>query len=784
VLLILAALAVILPPPWSSLALLLVIAGPVGGVTATRRADLRTLVITRRGRLAVILALLAVILLALATYAFRPQPESLIHYRPTRGPEVYYAITAPWLLVGGWLVLLAALALTRRLPSFPVPLAAPLTTRRSRWRWPVLLVGVLLLGAFAEINGWLLGIEMLAGRSPHTQFVLLVGGIVCLVVGFSSPLPTFGRHPLSKYGERTSRSPDSSSPRVERGPEGEVNTKPAQQGAYGNTPLRATLGGSETRPYKGFTQSRFAELALLLLLTGFALGVRFWNLGESVRVLVDEGHFALGVTHFWEFDDIRLLEPMPTSASFPFIFSYGQMWGVELFGRSFLGLRAFSAVLGALTVPALYLLARSLYDRPTAWAAALILVTFPPHVHYSRLGLNNIADPFFGTLALACLVHGLRSGRRRDYALAGVLLGLTQYFYDGGRVLYPALAFGWLLGGVVVWRPRPPLRGIVIAALAFGLVAAPVYYALAGMDFPVFNRLDKTALDSEEYWARDREPDNLLTRVVHFHASLSMYVNAPENTFVYYYIYYDGKHPLVLEWFVPAFMLGIGIALWRWRTPGILPVLWLLGTSLGNALLVESAVSARYVVAFPALALLIAVGLRYTLPLLWPPRWPESIQRLILAALVLTIITWQALYYFGPHLDLFNREVRLHVNYDVEDALLRAQDFAPFTEIHIIATRVLPQSDAQWFANFLADDLIVTIQAPEDVQVVDLKQLPREVDHAFFVPADEPATLATLEAVFGFYPIQTTPYDVPHGKALLLYYVPALPEALRPPAKG
>jgi hypothetical protein len=751
VLLILAALAVILPPPWSSLALLLVIAGPVGGVTVTRRADLRALVRTRRARLAAILALLAVILLALAAYAFRPQPESLIHYRPTHGPEVYYAITAPWLLVGGWLVLFAALALTRRLPPFPVALAAPLTTRQSRWRWPVLLVGILLLGAFAEINGGLLGIETLAGRSPHTQFVLLVGGIVCLVVGLGAPSAETWLYPV---------------------------------GAIHEWPLQAALGGSETRPYKGFTQSRFVELALLLLLTGFALGVRFWNLGESVRVLVDEGHFALGVTHFWVFDDIRLLEPMPTSASFPFIFSYGQMWGVELFGRSFLGLRTFSAVLGALTVPALYLLARSLYDRPTAWAAALILATFPPHVHYSRLGLNNIADPFFGTLALACLAHGLRSGRRRDYALAGVLLGLTQYFYDGGRVLYPALAFGWLLGGAVVWRPRPPLRGIVIAALAFGLVAAPVYYALAGLDFPVFNRLDKTALDSDEYWARDREPDNLLTRVVHFHASLSMYVNTPENTFVYYYIYYDGKHPLVLEWFVPAFMLGIGIALWRWRTPGVLPVLWLLGTSLGNALLVESAVSARYVVAFPALALLIAVGLRYTLALLWPPRWPERYQRLILAALVLTITTWQALYYFGPHLDRFNKEVRLHVNYDVEDALLRAQDFAPFTEIHIFATRVLPQNDAQWFANFLADDLIVTIQAPEDVQVVDLKQLPREVDHAFFVPADEPATLATLEAVFGFYPIQTTPYDVPHGKALLLYYVPALPEALRPPAKG
>ena len=78
---------------------------------------------------------------------------------------------------------------------------------------------------------------------------------------------------------------------------------------------------------------------------------------------------------------------------------------------------------------------------------------------------------------------------------------------------------------------------------------------------------------------------------------------------------------LVLPYAVPALLLGVVFAAWRWRTPGVLPLIWLLGTSAGNALLVESAVTARYVAAFPALALLIALGIGEALALLWPRRW-------------------------------------------------------------------------------------------------------------------------------------------------------------------
>ena len=691
----------------------------------TRRKARRFLAIlaAHRDALAGMLAVLAVTCMVLSAYGFQPTIESLVHYRPTPGPKDYYDSRAPWGALVGAVLMVGALALSRRVPNpLPARSSTALTVLRPLWAWVLVVPGMLLLLAATEINSWLFGIPWLQTVSPlttpHAQFALLAGGLVLVGAG---------------------------------------------------------LGGVIWPRRSAVSRAAKLELTLVLVLTALALGVRFWQLGDTVRVLVDEGHFALGVTYFWEFPDAKLLAPMPTSASFPFIFSYGQAGMVAIFGRNFLGLRALSAVCGALTIPALYLLARELFDRTTALTAALVLLTFPPHVHYSRLALNNIADPLIGTLALALLARGLRTRQRWAYALGGVMLGLTQYFYEGGRILFPLLVVGWLAGGFVVWRapgsPRPSPRGVVIAVLAFVMVAAPVYLTLAGLDFPLFDRMDKTELRAD-YWDLDREPDNLNARVARFKHSLLAYVNAPENTLYHYYLYYGGKHPLVLEYTVPAFLLGLVIAAWRWRWPGVLPLIWVMGTSAGNALLVESAVSARYVVVFPALALLIALGIRFTLLLIWSTRRFLRVQTALVILSAVVIAVAQGAYYFGPFLDLFEREVRLHIMADAEDALLRSQEFPPGTQIHLIADLILPEGDAQRFMNFLAGDLTVTVMAPEQVTEAYLRGLPRDVDHAFFFA---PYTMSTLPlvTVFGTQPVRHSPYDVPDDKALALIYVSA-----------
>ncbi len=89
---------------------------------------------------------------------------------------------------------------------------------------------------------------------------------------------------------------------------------------------------------------------------------------------------------------------------------------IELFGQTKAAARLPWALLGALTVPAVYFLARTLGGRRVAWAAALFMLTFPAQVQFSRTGMDMTGDPLFAALALALLARALRSGDRLDRA--------------------------------------------------------------------------------------------------------------------------------------------------------------------------------------------------------------------------------------------------------------------------------------------------------------------------------------------------------------------------------
>jgi len=655
------------------------------------------------------LGVAAVALMAFSAYAFRPSARAQVHFRPTPQPEVDVGWDAPLAALLGGIALLAALALSPEGRAHVRPRAVGIGAWPRPWQSGIVaLAGVGLLAALTEINTGLLGVKALAGVGPDAQAALLAGGIALVAIGLGG---------LSR--------------------------------------LRRPAG------------ARLAALALIAALTAAALAVRFWALATSVRTLVDEGHFALGIEYVWEFPDLRLLEPMPTVASFPYLFSYLQAQAVALIGRDWAGLRAVSAILGGLTIPALYLLARTLYDRLTALLAGLILLTFMPHLHFSRLGLNNIADPLFGTLGLALLARGVQTGRRLDYALGGAALGLTQYFYDGGRMLFPVLAAAWLGAGVVLWRPRPAGRGLLIALLAFALVAAPVYLTLAAGEWPLFNRMGSAGFNAD-YWARQREPDTLATRWTHFVHAAAMLVNSPENTYIYYYLYYGGQHPLVPEWLVPAFLLGLGFAAWMWRRPGALPLGWVAGTLIGNALIVESAVSARYVVVFPALALLIALGLRETVRLIGPRGRGQRATEGLLVIAGLAIALAQGAIYFGPFLDGFNQEVRAHIDYDADDALLRAQALPPGAHLIIVGNDILPEIDTRRHLAFLRDGLTVRVMTTSEFAALDFGTLPTGT-LAFFLPPDEPAAIARVTGLLSATGPLLSPYDLPREKGLWLY---------------
>jgi Dolichyl-phosphate-mannose-protein mannosyltransferase len=150
--------------------------------------------------------------------------------------------------------------------------------------------------------------------------------------------------------------------------------------------------------------------------------------------------------------------------------------------------RVMAALLGTVAVWLLYLTGARLFSRAVALlAAALEAVAFLP-VFYAHLALNDVPTLAAVTLALLGAAGILRKGRRRDYVLAGIGLGLgCATKYTAGIVVVPVLAAAACryLDAPKAGRGRVALDLALAGALALAsfLIANP--YAL--LDFKAFH---------------------------------------------------------------------------------------------------------------------------------------------------------------------------------------------------------------------------------------------------------------------------------------------------------
>ncbi len=524
------------------------------------------------------------------------------------------------------------------------------------------------------------------------------------------------------------------------------------------------------------------EALLLVAILAVALGLRVYGL-DQLRVLVDETHFSTGALYFFNTAGPQLLRPIGQYDPFPRIITYWVAEAVNLFGHTFAALRVVPALIGTATVGAIYLLGRELFDRRVGLAAAALLATFPPFLHFSRLAVISVIDPLFGVLTLAFLARGLRRGSRVDYVLAGVMLGLTQYFHEAGRLLFPALVALWLVGLLLTQtkitatpqatfglRLRWPLawRSLTLGLLAALIVAAPLIYTQRTQPEQIKTRLDY-ALLPKEYWKALLLTSDFRPQLEHIWDAALTFTRTPDGT-----KYYAGTTPLILPLLVPLFLLGLA---WipRRRPPrgAWVVTLWVVLTVLGNSVLAVNTTSVHFLVALPAATLFMALGLSETLTLLSGRQaaW-------LLAALVIAIGVGQTYYYFGPHLDLYNVLMRSTGSTDAHDVLLRAAALPPRTEAHLIADPTslpIDQPYAQEVLRYLNDRVTIDVADPDDVTDRYLEPLSRRVPQAFFV---KPSATRAIERIVRAFPSDSQPQHTPYpltGETYLLYMV--LPQA-------
>lgn len=149
---------------------------------------------------------------------------------------------------------------------------------------------------------------------------------------------------------------------------------------------------------------------------------------------------------------------------------------VAAFGLKVWAIRLPQLLVGVLSLPVTYLLARSVWDEVHGLAAMLLLAVCPWHVLLSRWGLESNLAPGFLLFALYFFLRGLEDSRR--LLLSALFYGLSLYAYATIWPIVPLL----LLLQIVYCARHGRLRldrCAVLAVLLLALLALPLLLFLA-----------------------------------------------------------------------------------------------------------------------------------------------------------------------------------------------------------------------------------------------------------------------------------------------------------------
>ncbi len=146
-----------------------------------------------------------------------------------------------------------------------------------------------------------------------------------------------------------------------------------------------------------------------------------------------------------------------------------KLTGVPL---SHLALKLGTALLGWLTIPWTFLLAREMFDDTVGLLAAFFVATLRWPVTIARMGLRYPFTPFFAAASLYYVWRAIKYHQRNDFLLAGFWIGFGLLGYIPSRNV-PLIALGilalyWVCAGIDRWRDWKAFA--FNSALLFGLV--------------------------------------------------------------------------------------------------------------------------------------------------------------------------------------------------------------------------------------------------------------------------------------------------------------------------
>jgi len=337
--------------------------------------------------------------------------------------------------------------------------------------------------------------------------------------------------------------------------------------------------------------------------------------------------------------------------AFPSLFPFIQSLSIRIFGQTTEALRLPSALAGALTVGAVYICGKEMFNQRAGLLAALFLSALHFHIHFSRLGINNIWDGLWFTITIGALWYGWNKSYRWAYLLAGLGLGFSQYFYSTSRALIGVIAIGAILA---VMFQRSQIRQAVPHFAVLLITAMSIVLPLAWFYINEPNQfLDPISRVS--ILRGDLSVQNLLS-----HASgwkflfQQIMIGLEAYTYKPLIYWYAPESPLLRPTAVILFYLGYVYLILQNRDSRLfLLTIWLVVFGIISGLSDSPPASQRYVASAPACALIVGYGLHKcteTVESLLP-----RLQKLIGAMAFVTIIvvmTSDLYFYFVEYTSL------------------------------------------------------------------------------------------------------------------------------------
>jgi 4-amino-4-deoxy-L-arabinose transferase-like glycosyltransferase len=300
--------------------------------------------------------------------------------------------------------------------------------------------------------------------------------------------------------------------------------------------------------------------------------------------------------------------------------------------------------LGVIGVACVMRLAKDLFPGRTVWPMAGLALTFLYwDINFSRFTNQPELTTIFTATTLAAFWHGLRTGRRWAFPLAGLCMGLGLSSYAASRFIPLIFGCTWLAGLISLrGRRRAVLTGGLVTALTALLVYSPLLWFFVHNPqwfFLRFNEITGATLGPGNSLLQLREASlNTLSGLF-----LSGDTNWRHNL--------AGRPALDISQAI-LFLLGLAVALRRWRHPETWAlVAWLVIGLLPSVVTADAPHFGRTTMAIPVIALIIGLG--STTLWRWLRSWPA---RSLLALVLLLSAAFTVYDYFwrwasSPELD-------------------------------------------------------------------------------------------------------------------------------------